>query len=251
MNSVNWPIVSEPPMTSRPPTSSTAAMPSVGRKSRPGRKRASTVAWFIVSLTHGLGTVSEAVAHIVFAPESLDHLDADDGLVRRLGQVPLALLHLARDGEDAMREEPGQDRDRRHRQRRGERQLPVDESEDDRGADDHHRALDGLDDAPADEVAHGIDVVRRARDHLTRRVAIVEGARVAEVRVVEQAAKARLDGDADAGGGVAPREVDGEADGGDPDDRSRAAAAAGGGRARRSRRRSCAGSGSARSASGT
>ena len=44
MNSVNWPIVSEPAITSPPPSQSTAAMPSVGRKSRPGRKRDSTVA---------------------------------------------------------------------------------------------------------------------------------------------------------------------------------------------------------------
>ena len=34
-----------PPITSRPPTSTTAAIESVGRKSRPGRNAASTRAW--------------------------------------------------------------------------------------------------------------------------------------------------------------------------------------------------------------
>ena len=49
MKSMNSPIVSVPAITSRPPSRSTAAIPSVGRKSRPGRKCASTVAWRIVS----------------------------------------------------------------------------------------------------------------------------------------------------------------------------------------------------------
>jgi len=49
MKSVNWPIVRFPAIASRPPTRSTAAIPSVGRKTRPGRNRASTDAWRIVS----------------------------------------------------------------------------------------------------------------------------------------------------------------------------------------------------------
>ena len=49
MNSVNWPIVRFPAIASRPPTKRTAAIPSVGRKMRPGRNRASTDAWRIVS----------------------------------------------------------------------------------------------------------------------------------------------------------------------------------------------------------
>ena len=87
-------------------------------------------------------------------------------------------------------------------------------------ADDHHHALDRLDDAPADEVAHGVDVVRRARDHLAGRVPVVEGARVGEVRVVEQLAQPRLDGDPDACGRIAAREVDPEPDGRDRQDRA-------------------------------
>jgi hypothetical protein len=38
MKSMNSPIVSSPAITSRPPKRSTAAIPSEGRKRRPGRK---------------------------------------------------------------------------------------------------------------------------------------------------------------------------------------------------------------------
>jgi len=48
-------------------------------------------------------------------------------------------------------------------------------------------------------------------------VAVVERPRVAQVRVVEQLAHARFDADADACGRVAPREVDQEADRGEPE----------------------------------
>ena len=49
MKSMNSPIVSWPAITSRPPKRSTAAIPSDGRKRRPGRKYASTDAARIVS----------------------------------------------------------------------------------------------------------------------------------------------------------------------------------------------------------
>ena len=49
MNSVNWPIVRFPAIASRPPTKRTAAIPIVGRNTSPGRKRASTDAWRMVS----------------------------------------------------------------------------------------------------------------------------------------------------------------------------------------------------------
>ena len=77
---------------------------------------------------------------------------------------------------------------------------------------EHQDALDRLHDAPADEVPDGVDVVRRAADHLTGRVAVVERAREAQVRVVELRAEPRLDRDADARSRVAAREVDAEAE---------------------------------------
>ena len=64
-----------------------------------------------------------------------------------------------------------------------ERQHGVDADEHDRGADDHHRALRALHDAPADEVPDRVQVVRRAREHLPGGVLVVERTRIAEVRL--------------------------------------------------------------------
>ena len=155
-----------------------------------------------------LRLVAEAPAHLGLAAERLHHLDADDRLVGRLGHVALALLHLARERRDPAREAQREHRDRRHRDRGVEREPRVDDHEHDPGGDDHHQALDPLDQAPADEVADGVEVVRRAREHLAGRVPVVERARVAQVRLVEQLAHPRLDADADARGRVASREVD-------------------------------------------
>ena len=88
-----------------------------------------------------------------------------------------------------------------------ERQPRVHAEQHDRDADDHHHARDDLHDAPADEVADRVEVVGRAREHLPGRVAVVERARVGEVRVVERRAQAVLDHDADARGDGAPRRV--------------------------------------------
>ena len=107
-----------------------------------------------------------------------------------------------------MPEAVGDDPDRRQRHGRVESQLWVDEREDDPGPDDHHHALDSLHEPPADEVADGVQVVRRPRQHLSRRVTVVEGARVAQVRLVEELAHPRLDPHADPGRCEAPVEVD-------------------------------------------
>ena len=64
-----------------------------------------------------------------------------------------------------------------------------------------------LHDAPADEVADRVEVVGRPREHLPGRVAVVERARIGQVRVVERGAQAVLDHDADARGDRAPRRV--------------------------------------------
>ena len=200
-------------------------------------------------LAHGLradrlGPAGEALPDVVLAAEGLHHLDPHDRLVGGLGQVPLLRLDDARDREHLVREEVREDGDRRHRERGVEREACVHGDEDDRRADQHHHALDRLDDAPADEVADGVDVVRRPRDHLARRMPVVEGAREAKVGVVHHPAQPGLDGDADAGRRIAAGEVDAEADGRDERDQSEVRAGAGSGRRRRSRCRSSAGSGS-------
>ena len=62
---------------------------------------------------------AKRVAHVVLAAERLHHLDPDDRLVRGLGQVPLLAPGRAREiGKTLVREEAGQDGDRRHRERR-------------------------------------------------------------------------------------------------------------------------------------
>ena len=163
---------------------------------------------------HGARTHAEAVAHVLLATERLHHLDADDCLVRRLGEVSLALLDDARDRRHLVREAPGQVRDGGHRDACAHREQRVDREQDDRRADDHHRALAHLDDAPADEVAHGVEVVRRARDDLTGRVSVVERARIGQVGGEQPAAHLVLDADADPRREEAPLEVDEH-----PDDR--------------------------------
>ena len=129
-----------------------------------------------------LGPRAEPVAHVVLAAERLHHLDPDDGLVGGLGDVALALLHLARDRHHPVGEAAT----------RGARSAAVESMaksasrrltsrQNDRGADDHHHALDALHHAPADEVADRVQVVGRARDHLPGRVPVVERAREVEV----------------------------------------------------------------------
>ena len=119
-----------------------------------------------------------------------------------------------------MREQPREPGDQRHREEADQRELPVHDEQHDRDADDHQHALDPLHHPPADEVADRIEVVGRTRDHLAGRVLVVERARVAEVRAVQQLAHARLGADADAGGRVAARVVRVEAERGEDQDRA-------------------------------
>ena len=170
-------------------------------------------------VSHRVRAVPEAVANVVLATERLHHLDPDDGLVRRLGEMSLLALDLAGDREHSMREEVGENGDRRHGDGRRQREPRVHDREHDRGAHEHEHALDRLHDAPADEVAHRVDVVRRARDHLARRVAVVERPRIRQVGAVEHRAQPRLDPDPDPRRRVPAREVDAEAEHRDEGDR--------------------------------
>jgi len=161
-------------------------------------------------VAHAFRALAEAATHVVLAAERLHHLDPDDGFVRRLGDVALALLHLAGERRHAPGEAQCEHRDRRHRHRRVEREPGVDDHEDDSGAHDHHQALHPLDEPPADEVADGVEVVRRPRQHLAGGVPVEERAGIPQVGVVQKLAHAGLDADADARRRVAPREVDPE-----------------------------------------
>ena len=206
-----------PPITSRPPKSMTAPIESVGRKSRPGRY-APRPAPDAARRRARLRLAGEARLHVVLAPECLHHLDPDDGLVRRLGDVGLQLLHLARDRHHLAREREREQEHSRHRDQRDRGELDVDEEQDDRDPEDHHQRLDPLGHAPADEVADGVEVVGRARDDLTGGVPVVERARIAQVCLVEQLAHPCLHADAGARRRVAAREVDREPDRREHDD---------------------------------
>ena len=223
-------------MTSRPPKKSTLAIAIEGRNVRPGQVARLDAGLAQRAGAHALGALAEALPHLGLAPERLHHLHADDRLVRRLGEVGLALLDDARERRHEPREAPGEQRDQRHREARVERQPGVDAEQHDRDADDHHHARADLHDAPADEVADRVEVVGRAREHLPGRVAVVERARIGEVGVVERGAQAVLDHDADARGDRAPRRVGREAQAGADRDQRRGRARA---RSDPSRRSSC------------
>ena len=138
----NWPIVRWPPITCVPPKKTTAAIESDGQVVEPRQVPRLDAGLAQHGVAHRLGLAAEALAHVVLAAERLHHLDPDDRLVGRLGHVALPLLHLARDRRDAAREAQREHGDRRHRDRRVEREPRVDEHEHDRRADDHHQALD-------------------------------------------------------------------------------------------------------------
>ena len=140
-----------------------------------------------------LGLGAKPVAHVVLAAERLHHLDADHGFVGGLGQVTLALLHLPRDRHHAVGEVPREDPDQRRRDDGVERQTQIHVAQEQAAAHDHHRALDGLHHAPADEVAHGVQVVGCARDDLPGRVSVVERAGKLEVGLIQQLAHAGLE----------------------------------------------------------
>ena len=99
--------------------------PERGQEEQAGRKYASTEPARIVSCRTASARPRKRVAHVVLAPERLHHLDPDDRLVGRLGEVALARLDEPRDREELVREDEREDRDRRHRQRRVEREPRV------------------------------------------------------------------------------------------------------------------------------
>ena len=163
-------------------------------------------------VAHGPGLAGEPLVDLRLAAERLHHLDPDDALVGRLGDVGRLLLRLSRDRDHEVREAPREERDQRHHEAGAEREQRVHERQHDRDADDHHRALDRLHDAPADEVPHRVEVVRGARQHLARGVPVVEPPRVRQVGVVHHRAQPRLDPDADDAGRPAADDVDREPD---------------------------------------
>ena len=208
----NWPIVRSPLITSRPPKKTTAAIEIVGRKNSAGQVLRLDAGLADHDVAHGLRLVAEPPAHVVLATERLHHLDAHHRLVRGLGDVALARLHLPRDRHHQVGEPPGDERDQRRCHAGVQGQARVDRRQHDGAADDHHRALHALHDAPADEVADREQVVGRPRHDLAGRVPVEERARKPQVAREQHLAQLGLDPHADPGGRVAAGEVDPEAD---------------------------------------
>ena len=123
------------------------------------------------------------------AAERLDDAHAADVLGERGRHEaePLADCAISPRGVDP--EERGrQEHERQHRER-GQREAPVEEEEDDRGADQEERALDERRHAVGHELVERLDVVRQPADDHARAVALVEAEReplqVAEERVAQ------------------------------------------------------------------
>ncbi len=132
------------------------------QEEQPGQERRLDAGLAQDAVPHRFRLVREALLHVVLAPECLHHLDPDNRLVRGLGDVRLQLLDLTRDRHHLAGERERQQEHRGHCDQRDKGERRVDEEEDDRDPEDHHQRLQSLGHAPADEVAHGVEVVGRA-----------------------------------------------------------------------------------------
>ena len=125
--------------------------------------------------------------------ERLHDVDADDVLLGDRRHVGEPLLHVAerrmRDVAVAVRE---RDEQRRHREH-DERELPLEEEEDDGHRDDGEHVLEEEDQAVAEEEAHALEVDGRARHQLAGLVAVVEAEREPDEMRVHAAAHVHLD----------------------------------------------------------
>ena len=125
--------------------------------------------------------------------ERLDHVDADDVLLRHGGDVGQPLLHLAqrrvRDVAVAVCDHDQQRRDRE----RDQRELPREEEEDDRDRDDRQHVLEEEDQPVAEEEAHALEVDGCAAHQLAGLVAVVEAERQPDEACVHGAPHVHLD----------------------------------------------------------
>ncbi len=133
--------------------------------------------------------VLEALLVARLARERLHDAHPGDVLGERRRDEPEPLAHLAVRAGRPRAEHASRDHERRDHRHRRERELPVEEEEDDRGADQRQRALHERRHAVGDELVERVDVVREAADHDARAVALVEAERqpleVAEEVVAE------------------------------------------------------------------
>ena len=125
MKSMNSPSVSCPAITSRPPKKSTAAIPSVGRKSSPGRKFASTVACRIVSCRTASARPRKRVRTSSSRPNACTISIPTTASSVASVRSPFFACTSREIGKSRCAKNQVEHGDRRHRQRRDERQPRV------------------------------------------------------------------------------------------------------------------------------
>jgi hypothetical protein len=92
-----------------------------------------------------------------------------DVLRERCGDEAEPLAHGGVGARRALAEDRRRDAHERDHDQRGEGQAPVEDEEQDRGADERERVLDEARDAVGDELVDRLDVVRQpADDHAAR-----------------------------------------------------------------------------------
>ena len=125
--------------------------------------------------------------------ERLHDVDADDVLLRHGRDVGHLLLHVA---EQRMRHMAVAIRDgdqKRSDRQRDQRELPVDEEDDQPDADDREEVLEEEDEAVAEEEAHGLQVDRGTAHQLSGLMPVVEAEREADELRVHGGAHVELD----------------------------------------------------------
>ncbi len=193
MKATKLPMLSEWWATMRAPMSRTAACASSGTNEMSG----TYVARCRFARSVCSKTSSERYAELRLLGrllrERLHDVDADDVLLRDGRDVGELLLHVAErrmgDVAVAIREH---DEERRHREH-DERELPLEEEEDDGHRDDGEHVLEEEDQAVAEEEAHALEVDGRARHELAGLVAVVEAERQPHEVRVQAAAHVHLD----------------------------------------------------------
>ena len=122
----------------------------------------------------------------LLAGERLDDPHAGDVLGERRGDEAEPLAHRrGRRASSSVRKKNRRDAHHRDHRQRGEREPPVEDEEQDRGADQRQRVLDEARDAVGDELVERLDVVRQPADDHAGPIPLVEAERE-PLEVVEE-----------------------------------------------------------------
>ena len=144
-------------------------------------------------LEHELRAVAELLLLGRLLRERLDDVDADDVLLRHRRDVGEALLHVAQRRMCDVAVAVGERDEQRSGRERDERELPLDEEEDDRHRQHGEHVLEEEDQPVAEEEADALEVDGGPAHELPGLVPVVEAERQAHEMGVEAAAHVHLD----------------------------------------------------------